>query len=1028
MNTSLSALSARRRWFALLACFFLSGFAALLYQTAWTREFGAVFGTSELAVATVLAAYMGGLASGSALAGRFSARVRRPVLVYGFLELGVAVAALAVPLAIRAAIAVEVALLGGRELPADAGGVASALFYLLCAFAILLVPTTFMGATLPLLAHHAVRSDREVGPRIGALYAINTTGAIGGTLVCGFVLLPALGLRATVWVGVALNALVFVLAAAVARSAPEADGASDVARTGDTAAAPLAHAARILPIVLLSGAASFSYEVLWTRLLGHVLGGSIYAFATMLASVLVGIAAGGAIGARVATSPLRAARGFAVAQLTTAALALAAFRALDFVPAMATQIGAGGRGGLGANAALSMAILVPPALAIGTTFPFAVRALARGSADAGPASARVYAWNTIGAIVGAVLTGFALLPALGYAGTLTATCSLNLVLAAATALLIVRGPALAGIAFAGALGLVLLTPQEPWRLLLNSPLSGQPAGGEVTRFAVGRAATVLVLRREGRHDLRTNGLPEASIKPKDSRPGQELVAEWLTALPVAARPALRQMLVVGLGGGVALERVPASVASIDVVELEPEVLGANQSLAAWRDRDPLADPRVRVRTNDARSALLLSDKRYDAIVSQPSHPWGAGASHLYTREFFTLVRDRLEPDGVFVQWIGLGFVDESLLRSLLATLRDVFPYVRVYRPGAGGVLFLSSATPLDVEGSANDAIAQAPEDFAAVGIVCAEDLAAALALDEAGTRALAEGAEVSTDDRNLLATRSPKILSAPLGPRGASQLFAPHEPLIPLPPRLDAGYLVRRLVSIGLVERATQVAASLGDPAQRGAAQASLALRAGRGSEARRLAVEASERNTASPAAREVALAAGVADVERAVDAGDLGPGAQALLRARRAAERSPPNWDAVQALDAALAAIDPRSPLATEAVRLRARWRLATGDPAHAREGMQILDWLLPRMRTRADLWLRAQLAEAAGAISGALSTWMELATSDTRADREAAAASGSALARSPRATALPQHERDAWLREFAAAAQSAAAAPGPM
>jgi predicted membrane-bound spermidine synthase len=803
-------------------------------------------------------------------------------------------------------------------------------------------------------------------------------------------------------VGVALNALVFVLAAAVARSAPEVGGASDVARTGDTAAAPLSHAARILPIVLLSGAASFSYEVLWTRLLGHVLGGSIYAFATMLASVLVGIAAGAAIGARVATTPSRAARGFAVAQLATAALALAAFRALDFLPTLAAQIGAGGRGGLGANAALAMAILVPPALAIGTTFPFAVRVLARGTADAGPATARVYAWNTIGAIVGAVLTGFAVLPTLGYAGTLTAACSMNLVLAAATALLAMRGQALAGIAFAGAVGLVLLTPQEPWRLLRNSPLRGMPADGEVTHFAVGRAATVLVLRSEGRHHLRSNGLPEASINPKDSRPGRELVTQWLTALPVAARPALRQMLVVGLGGGVALERVPASVASIDVVELEPEVLGANQSLAAWRDRDPLADPRVRVRTNDARSALLLSDKRYDAIVSQPSHPWGAGASHLYTREFFALVRDRLEPDGVFVQWIGLGFVDENLLRTLLATLRDVFPYVRVYRPGAGGVLFLSSAAPLDVEASANDAIAQAPEDFAAVGIVCAEDLAAALALDEAGTRALAEGAELSTDDRNLLATRSPKILSAPLGPHGASQLFAPHEPLIPLPPQLDAGYLVRRLASIGLAERAAQVAASLGDPAQRGAAQA-------------------------SPAAREVALAAGVADVERAVDAGDLGPGAQTLLRARRAAERSPPQWDAVQALDAALAAIDPRSPLATEAVRLRARWRLASGDPAHAREGMRILDWLLPRMRTRADLWLRAQLAEVAGAISGALSTWMELATSDTRAAREAAATRGSALARSPRATALAQQERDAWLREFDAAARSAATVPGP-
>jgi len=1028
MNAPIAAAAARRRWLALLACFFLSGFTALLYQTTWTRAFAAVFGTSELAVATVLAAYMGGLASGSALAGRFGTHVHQPVLVYGLLELGVAGAALAVPLAIRAAIAVEVALLGGRELPADAGGLASALFYLLCAFAILMVPTTFMGATLPLLATHAVRSDRELGPRIGALYAINTTGAIGGTLVCGFALLPALGLRATVWVGVALNALVFVLAVAVARSSPEADGASGAARTGEAAAVPLAHAARILPIVLLSGAASFSYEVLWTRLLGHVLGGSIYAFATMLASVLLGIAAGGAIGARVATNSSRAARGFAVAQLATAALALAAFRALDRVPALAAQIGAGGRGELGANTALAMAILVPPALAIGTTFPFAVRALARGPADAGPASARVYAWNTIGAIAGAVLSGFVLLPALGYAGTLTATCSLNLLLAATTALGIVRNRALAGIALAGAVGMVLLAPREPWRLLLHSPLSGPAAGGAVAHFAVGRAATVLVLRREGRLDLRTNGLPEASIQPRDARPGGELVASWLTALPAAARPGLRSMLVVGLGGGLALERVPASVASIDVVELEPEVLRANQRFAAWRDRDPLADPRLRVRINDARSALLLTDKRYDAIVSQPSHPWGAGASHLYTREFFALVRDRLAPDGVFVQWIGLGFVDDELLRSLLATLQSVFPNVRVYRPALGGVLFLASAAPLDVEGRAIDAIAAAPDDFAAVGIVAAEDLAAALALDEAGARALAEGAVLSTDDYNVLATRSPKVLAAPLGAGGASQLFAGHDPLVPMPPGLDAGYVVERLVSIGARDRAARVAAAVPDPAQRALARARLAHAVGDRAGVKRFAAEALAQDPALVAAREVELAEGIHAAGVAAEAGDLGPLAQALARARRASDgeqrlRGPGS------LDAQLAAIAHRSPLAAEAVHLRAVWRSGPGDPSAAREGMEILDALLPRIHTREDLRLRARLAEAARATSGALATWMELAKfPGPRAAREGDTRSALQLLRSGRADGLEPEERDAWLRDFETLERSTEKMRGPM
>jgi spermidine synthase len=945
--------------------------------------------------------------------------------VYGLLELGVALAALAVPFAIRAATALEVALLGGRELPADAGGLASAGFYLLCAFAILLVPTTLMGATLPLLARHAVRSDREVGPRIGALYAINTAGAIGGTLVCGFLLLPSLGLRGTVWVGVAGNALVFVLAAAVARGAPDPGVTTEATRARGDVAAALPRAAWILPIILLSGAASFAYEVLWTRLLGHVLGGSIYAFATMLASVLAGIATGGAIGARIATSPARAAHGFAVAQLATAALALGAFYALDFAPTLASWLGAGGRGDVGANAALAMATLFPPALAIGTTFPFAVRVLARGPADAGPASARVYAWNTVGAIAGSVFAGFAVLPGLGYAGTLVAACGLNLLLAFATAMCFASGRALVGLAAAGALALAHFAPGEPLRLLLASPLSGGSSAGVLTHLAVGRAATVLLLRRDGRQNLRTNGLPEASIEGPGAVPGNELVAQWLTALPAAARPALRNMLVVGLGGGLALERVPASVASIDVVELEPEVLRANQRLSTWRGIDPLADPRIRVRTNDARSALLLTDQRYDAIVSQPSHPWGAGASHLYTREFFSLVRDRLTEDGVFVQWIGLAFVDEDLLRSLLATLRSVYPYVRVYRPAMGGVLFLASATPLDVERSANQAIAAAPVEFADVGIVCAEDLAASLVLDDAGTAALAAGATLSTDDQNVLATRSPKVLASPLGARGASRLFAAHEPLIPLSPDLDAGYLVRRIAAIGFDDRAQRVAAGIADPARRLVAEASLALRASHLSEAERLAREASTLDAGQRDARAVALAAGDAEAERAAGAGELGAGAQAFVRARRAAALTPPHWDTVRALDAELAAIDPRSPFAPEAVRLRGRWRLATGDPAAARAGMQILDALLPRIRSRADLRLRAQLAEAAGAIQGALSTWMELANIDTAANREAAAASGMALARSAGDAALAPEERATWLQEFKAAARAAARTP---
>ena len=200
-----------------IACFVLSGFAALLYQTAWMRQFSLVFGTSELAIAAVLAAYMGGLALGAGIAARYVHRIRRPILFYGLLEGGIAVSALAVPWLLSLLNGIYVAVFGGQPEPVDASGLGQSFFYLGTAFVVLAIPTSFMGATLPLLTKYVVQSDDQVGPRVGLLYATNTVGAVAGTVVAGFLLLPALGLLGTVWVGVGVNLLVFLLAALLAR-------------------------------------------------------------------------------------------------------------------------------------------------------------------------------------------------------------------------------------------------------------------------------------------------------------------------------------------------------------------------------------------------------------------------------------------------------------------------------------------------------------------------------------------------------------------------------------------------------------------------------------------------------------------------------------------------------------------------------------------------------------------------------------------------------------------------------------------
>ncbi|MBW1689106.1 MAG: fused MFS/spermidine synthase [Deltaproteobacteria bacterium] len=423
------------RFVLLLGCFFLSGFAALLYQTAWTCELSFVFGTSEIAVAAVLAAYMGGLALGAAAAARYALRLRRPVLAYGVLELAIALSALSVPAGIRLINAVYVGLLGGGGELLEGGAAMATLFQLGAAFAVLLPPTAFMGATLPLLARHAVRNEAEIGSRVGVLYAVNTAGAIAGTLCAAFLLMPELGLRRTVWVGAALNGLVFALAALLARGAASPPTPNHSTPEGPRAGSTPATGAAvwILPAIALSGAVSFAYEVLWARLLGHLLGASLDAFASMLASFLLGIALGSAFAAHVATSRTRAALGFGAAQLGIALTSYAAFAFADRLPEFSLWLGAGPSAPL-ASAALAAATLLPITLCIGATFPFAVRLLARSPEQAARATARVYAWNTVGAIVGALGAGFVLLPQLGFAGTVSIGIAATLGLAAIAAL------------------------------------------------------------------------------------------------------------------------------------------------------------------------------------------------------------------------------------------------------------------------------------------------------------------------------------------------------------------------------------------------------------------------------------------------------------------------------------------------------------------------------------------------------------------------------------------------------------------
>ncbi|MCA9109910.1 MAG: fused MFS/spermidine synthase [Planctomycetaceae bacterium] len=792
------------------------------------RLFSIAFGTSELAVATVLATYMAGLALGASLAGRYISTIRRPVLVYGLLELGIAISATAVPFLLVTARQLLVAIIGGQPAPPDAGGTIQALFFLGSTFLILLVPTGMMGATLPLLTRFCVHTPEQVGRRTGYLYSINTAGAVLGTLTAGFLLLPRIGLAGTVYVGVIVNAFVFVLTLLLIRSVNQRESVTSATlfTESDSSKVPqrdqpqvTSRSRVILVLMLASGFVSFTYEVLWTRLLGHLMGGSVSAFATMLAGFLSGIAIGSAIAARIARSRKAAVVGFVIAQVGTALLSIAIYLALDHLPALVAQFSDDIRMTLGAKAGLSFFILLPATLCIGATFPFAVQIITRNVAEAGEASARVYAWNTLGAISGAVLAGFVLVPTLEFASTAKLAVGFNLTIALIAAWLLLRESSRPSIVLAALLffAMLLFRPSAPENLMRVSSFSRIPARGEMLFSAVGRSATVTLLKSDGQYELRNNGLPEAGVFAKGFPLINVHPSHWQSALPVVARPNAESMLIIGFGGGGTIEGVPPSVQSIDVIELEPEMIAANRRIAPLRRHDPLSDPRVRLIINDARGALSLTNKKYDIIISQPSHPWTAGASHLFTSEFFTQIKSHLNPGGIFVQWMTVNVVDETLIKTLAATVLDVFEYSRLYRPHPSTLLFLSSNEQIDPERQlawSGEPLESVRAHYSRMGIYGVEELCHALAANQSGLKVLADRAPVNTDRFNRFAMQDSNSARPSLTVELLDELLRPHDPLVEpdselfngSAPAVDAARLASTLVSHGNYPRAQRVA------------------------------------------------------------------------------------------------------------------------------------------------------------------------------------------------------------------------------
>lgn len=799
----------------LLCAFFVSGLSGLLFEVVWTRLLVTVFGATSLAVASVLAAYMAGLGLGSLLGGRLADRLRRPLLAYALLEGGVALFGLAVPAGVAALTPLYRALYQAYS----PHFLTFSLLRFSLLFFLLLVPTTLMGATLPILSRFAAPDARGAAPVVARLYAVNTAGAVLGTLLAGLVLLPQVGLRATSGiacaVGLTLCLAVMCLAwrheralppaalATVTTDAPvppgvaEAKAASspadrssispaetrvatppsdpphavawtpsrsalDAERTSAPAVRPSAIELTVLLGLAVTGAASMIDEVAWTRALVQLVGPSTYAFSLMLAVFLAGLALGSGGAGWLLQRLGRPRLFFGLTQGLiggASIVALLSFEPVQLLYRLVTGAAPGGRGplALGMKALCAALLLLPTTLLIGAAFPLATAALVRTRERVGSRVGLVYAANTFGCILGSLLAGFLLVPSLGIERALQLAAALNI---GVGVVMFGLGEALTPrLRAAGLLALLFFGLTVALRPLSWDGLLltlGEHSADQALVFSrPGYNATVAVTLSKHRRPMLTLS---TDGKPDGSDVGDLHTQVQLGLVPMLFHDHPQKVLVVGLATGITAGAALADprVRQLDVLEIERAMVDASHFFDAVNGR-PLADPRTRLIEIDARNYYRAAAARYDVIISEPSNPWMSGPSHLFTREAFAEARALLRPGGVMLQWVQGYSLRPKTAATLFGAFREQFPHVLVLRvQNQHDFLLLGSERPLPLDLEAlSRRLGPLEPALRRGGLEDAWDLVAEVVGDQASLARLTAGVPPNSDDNGAVEFGAP---------------------------------------------------------------------------------------------------------------------------------------------------------------------------------------------------------------------------------------------------------------------------------
>ena len=761
---------------ALTLVFALSGCAGLVHEVAWARALGQSLGNSLQALTTVLAVFLGGLGLGSAIAARAAGRSRDPLRAYAVIEGLLALCGVLAP-----ALARVLPLI--LEAAGPWCGSEWSLSVLRCGLAVLaLAPTTLlMGATLPYLVRESVSLGAPPGGALAALYGANTLGAAAGALLGSFALLPLLGTRAAFLAAGLMNALA-AAAAVLLRSRPRAApaGRQPLPSEAPAQAVPAFSSARrqglLMSAAALSGAVGAVLQVGWTRVAALAFGSTVYALGITLASYIFGLGVGPFLARRRMArdgSPAPAAAALAAVGLSSLLLVPILGR-LPIVAAIASGwTDAAPASLLALQFGVVAALLLVPAVAQGTAFPALAAAAAGDPRDAHRLAGRLYAISTWGSVLGFVLAGLVALPFLGARRSLVAASAVSMLIALLPLSLLPRrkvAMAGGGLLF-GALVLPWVLPGWDQELMsgggfLYGPIYRSASGGgahlrELIRgrgeilFSREDGTGLVTVRRSpaGIQSLQINGKTEAST-------GGDMSTQLLSAhLPLLLHPEPLDVLVIGLASGITLgaaERHP--LRSIEVVEIAPAVAEAAKRFDAWNGR-ALADPRVRLVIDDARGRLIPRARRFDVITSQPSNPWVAGVSNLFTVEFYRLARARLNPGGLFCQWVQAYRLSPDDFRGIVASFLRVFPDSTLWEesPGGGDYFLIGGDAPLrlDPKHQHEDGRRQAWEHLRGAGIDGLADLLSRFVSGPEGLRALSQGGRLHTDDDLYLETRAP---------------------------------------------------------------------------------------------------------------------------------------------------------------------------------------------------------------------------------------------------------------------------------